>query len=88
MDSFGLTTLVGILKYPNSIHVCVMAQANAIRMLEARRLKGVHPVFSVWWAPPLHTDTARREAGRPTCSGHVRGPACLLYSKSWSPVPG
>lgn len=78
---FPLVQTVGILKWPNSIPVCVIAQVNSIRMLDARRLKGVHPVFSVWWAPALHTDPARRrgQAGEePTRSAHVRDLACLL----------
>lgn len=56
---FPLVQAVGIPKWPNSIHVCVIARVNGIRKLDARRLKGVHPMFSVW-APALHTGPARR----------------------------
>lgn len=81
---FPLVQAVGILKWPNSIHVCMFTHLNGIRMLDARRLKGVHPVFSVWWALALHTDAARTKGqlGEPTHSGHVRGPACLLSAVS------
>lgn len=85
---FSLVQAVGTLKRPNSISVYVITEVNGIRMLDARRLKRVHPVFSVWWAAAPHTDPGRRkgQAGRANTQWPCERP-CLLALSCFSFIP-
>jgi len=64
-------------------------ELDCIRIEDAGRLKGVHLLFSVWWALALRTDLAKRNGQvqrETTRCGCVKGLACLLSVMSNSTV--